>query len=146
MGFFGYMGRMAFAFIFISSGLQKLQTFDQETGGPIVSDVVTPALEKAYDAFSTAAPQPLPLKFEEITPYVPALFAVSCGMEVFGGLLFIFGSRLGSILLAMFLLAVTPLMHNFWDPALDEATKTAQMIHFFKNMSMFGAMLFYLDK
>lgn len=66
MGLLGFVGRVAFAFIFISSGLQKLQSFEAATGGPLVSSVVAPSLEKAYNSVSEAAGQPLPVKFKDI--------------------------------------------------------------------------------
>lgn len=64
MAFVGFLGRLAFAFLFISSGLQKLQTFDKMTGGPLVTSLVEPALEKSLGEISTLIEQPI--KFANI--------------------------------------------------------------------------------
>jgi hypothetical protein len=64
MGFFGFVGRLAFAFIFMSGGLQKLQTFEQTTGGPIVVNGVTPAMERFFSVSSALIEKPI--NFDEI--------------------------------------------------------------------------------
>ena len=59
-----------------------------------------------------------------------------------GGLLILFGYRakIGGWLIALFLLGVTPMMHNFWavrDPMMHQM----QMIMFMKNLAMLGGAL-----
>jgi putative oxidoreductase len=60
-----------------------------------------------------------------------------------GGLSILLGyrARLGAWLIALFLIAVTPMLHNFWTVA-DPMMRQIQMAMFMKNVSMLGAALF----
>ncbi|KAK9807744.1 hypothetical protein WJX72_007864 [[Myrmecia] bisecta] len=81
----------------------------------------------------------LPLEKEH---YVYLLgFAVF--LELAGGILFIFNSDLGALMLLAFTVTVSPIMHNFWDVK-DENAKQVDMIQFFKNVAIIGALLAYL--
>mmetsp|Transcript_3035 Transcript_3035/g.5503 ORF Transcript_3035/g.5503 Transcript_3035/m.5503 type:complete len:155 (-) Transcript_3035:2016-2480(-) len=142
MGMFGFLGRLAFAFLFISSGVQKLQTFEPQSGGPVAENIL-PYIQKAVADVSTFAQ--LSIQLDDIKPLVPALFATACGLEILGGVLFIFGSRIGAVMLMLFLLSVTPVMHAFWDPSLEAEQQQSQMIQFFKNVALFGALMVYCD-
>lgn len=48
-------------------------------------------------------------------------------------------TRWGALLLVLFLLLVTPIMHNFW--ALERPEFFQQLIHFQKNLSLLGGLL-----
>ncbi|MDE3170054.1 MAG: DoxX family protein [Acidobacteriota bacterium] len=61
-------------------------------------------------------------------------------MILVGGLSVLFGYRakLGALLIIIFLIPVTPMMHNFWavtDPRMHEVHE----VNFLKNLSMLGA-------
>jgi putative oxidoreductase len=60
-----------------------------------------------------------------------------------GGLSILLGyrARIGAWLIALFLIAVTPMLHNFWAVA-DPMMRQIQMAMFMKNVSMLGAALF----
>jgi putative oxidoreductase len=60
-----------------------------------------------------------------------------------GGLSILLGyrARIGAWLIALFLIAVTPMLHNFWTVA-DPMMRQIQMAMFMKNVSMLGAALF----
>jgi putative oxidoreductase len=63
-------------------------------------------------------------------------------IAILGGLSILLGyrARIGAWLIALFLVAVTPMMHNFWtvpDPMMHQM----QMIMFMKNLSMLGGAL-----
>jgi putative oxidoreductase len=60
-----------------------------------------------------------------------------------GGLSILLGYRakIGAWLLVLFLVAVTPLMHNFWTVA-DPMMRQMDFANFMKNVSMAGAALF----
>lgn len=62
-----------------------------------------------------------------------------------GGLSLILGvfPMSGCILLLIFLLGVSPLMHNFWEIQ-DPQQRAAEMINFTKNMALGGALLIIL--
>ncbi|KDD75148.1 hypothetical protein H632_c842p0 [Helicosporidium sp. ATCC 50920] len=136
-----FTGRLLFAFIFFSSGLQKLSHFDIVTGGPEME-----YMEPRMDAFlntvakSTGIRIPLP-KFA-----YPYLLLIAVLLELAGGTLFVLNRRMGAHLLLLFMVAVTPIMHAFWDLPENTPEQLHDMIHFFKNISMTGALLFYLGQ
>jgi putative oxidoreductase len=63
-------------------------------------------------------------------------------IAILGGLSILLGYRakLGAWLIALFLVGVTPMLHNFWTVA-DPMMCQMQMIMFMKNVSMLGAAL-----
>lgn len=66
----------------------------------------------------------------------------SGALLLLGGLSIILGlkPRVGSAALLIFLAGVSPTMHDFWN-ASDPQQRQADMIHFMKNMALFGAAL-----
>lgn len=68
-------------------------------------------------------------------------------MAVAGGLSVILGykTRLGALLLALFLVPVTFMMHAFWK-ATDPMTAMTQQIMFLKNISMLGGALLLVQR
>eukprot|EP00894_Picocystis_sp_ML_P004597 jgi/Pico_ML_1/55114/g861.t1 len=77
-----------------------------------------------------------------LAEYYQYLLVAACVMEILGPLLFMLGSDLGAKIMALFLLGVTPIMHNFWNAQGMESM--IEMIMFMKNVSMLGALLMYL--
>ena len=74
------------------------------------------------------------------------LVLVATLMELAGAALFVADFALGAKLLMLFILLVTPIMHPFWAAYPDAHTERAvDMIMFFKNASLFGALLVYLE-
>jgi putative oxidoreductase len=75
-------------------------------------------------------------------PLAQILVPVSGVLAGLGGLSILLGcrARIGAWLIAIFLLVVTPIMHNFWAIA-DPAMAQAQTVNFFKNISMLGGAL-----
>ena len=63
-------------------------------------------------------------------------------ISILGGLSVLLGYRakLGAWLIALFLVGVTPMLHNFW-AVTDPMMRQMQMIMFMKNMSMLGGAL-----
>ena len=68
----------------------------------------------------------------------------SGGMLLFGGLSIAAGVYpvVGAGAVAAFLLATTPVMHDFW--AAPEEERQSEMMQFLKNVTMFGAALAFL--
>lgn len=68
-------------------------------------------------------------------------------LAVLGGLSVVLGvwGDLGALLIAAFLVLITPFMHAFWKEE-DQMQQQNQMTHFMKNMAMLGGalVLFYL--
>lgn len=77
-------------------------------------------------------------------PFAEVLLVGSIVLEIAGSLMVLLGwrARLGAVLLAIFLVPATLIFHNFWaiDPA--QAREVAnQANHFFKNVSILGALI-----
>ena len=51
--------------------------------------------------------------------------------------------RLGAVMVALFLLGVTPVMHNFWTVT-DQTQRLGEFINFTKNMALLGAAMMLL--
>jgi uncharacterized membrane protein YphA (DoxX/SURF4 family) len=95
-----------------------------------VTDRVRPALEKAV-------PQ------ARILPEDPeSLVRINGAAQVLAGLALATGRfpRLSSTVLAATLIPTTAAGHRFWEED-DSTAKTAQQVHFFKNLSMLGGLM-----
>jgi putative oxidoreductase len=75
-------------------------------------------------------------------PFAKFLVPASGLLAFLGALSILLGYRakIGGWMIALFLLAITPVMHNFWS-APDAATQQLQMAMFMKNASMLGGAL-----
>jgi hypothetical protein len=138
MGATATFGRVLFAFVFIASALNKLSSLAE--GGEML-DSVSPRLAVARRALARKV---------GIDPLFFAgdgsLVLVATLMELAGAALFVADFALGAKLLMLFILLVTPIMHPFWAAYPDAHTERAvDMIMFFKNASLFGALLVYLE-
>jgi len=107
------IGRFLLAWIFFASALAKLSNWQQ----------------------------PAQMMAEKGVPAVDALLSIAVALEIIGAVLVILGwhARWGAACLLLFLICVTPVMHNFW--TLEDPQKTEQMINFMKNVSIFGGLL-----
>ena len=82
-------------------------------------------------------------------PYADMLVYAVIALEIVGGIMLLVGfqARIAAFLLAIFSLAAAVLFHKFW--AIDASkgpteaqNYTNQMIHFLKNVSLAGGLLF----
>jgi hypothetical protein len=138
MGATATFGRVLFAFVFIASAVNKLSSLAE--GGEML-DSVSPRLAVARRALARKVGID-PLFFASDG----SLVLVATLMELTGAALFVADFALGAKLLMLFILLVTPIMHPFWAAYPDAHTERAvDMIMFFKNASMFGALLVYLE-
>lgn len=105
--------RCLIAFIFLASGLGKLPEWNSTL---------------QYMASEGLRPGPLFL--------VPAI-----AIEILGGLAILIGfrSRLASLILAVYLIPVTLIFHDFW--ALAGAERQLQLINLMKNLAIIGGLL-----
>jgi len=76
------------------------------------------------------------------TPLPAVLVPVSGILALLGGLSILLGyhARIGALLIALFLIPVTLIMHAFWSIP-DPGMAQMQMVMFMKNLSMLGAAL-----
>lgn len=75
-------------------------------------------------------------------PMADILVPISGLIMIIGSLSIMLGihARVGGVLILLFLIPTTILMHNFWSFA-DPQMQQMQMIHFMKNISMIGGAL-----
>lgn len=108
------LGRLLIAFIFLFAGFGKITGFEGTVG--------------------YIASKDLPL------PELGAVAAIV--VEIGGSLLLIVGwnARLAAAALFVFTAMTALFFHNFWAMPADEAQ--GQMIHFMKNLSMMGGLLY----
>jgi putative oxidoreductase len=102
-------GRLLFAFIFIFGGLSN---FSHQTTG-------------------YAATQGVPLA--SIAVPLAGILSLAGGLSI----LFGYHARIGAWLLVLFLVPVTPMMHNFW-AVKDPMMAQMQMVNFLKNLALLG--------
>ncbi|MGH9432443.1 MAG: DoxX family membrane protein [Terriglobia bacterium] len=79
------------------------------------------------------------------TPAPKAAVAGTGILLILGGLSLLLGAfpMIGCILLLIFLVGVSPAMHNFWSVP-DPQQKANEMINFTKNLALAGALLMIL--
>jgi putative oxidoreductase len=108
------VGRILIAFIFIFAGYGKLTGFDGTVG------------------YIASKGMPLP-EFAAVAAIL---------IELGGGLLLVFGwkARWAAAAMLVFTAMTAVIFHNFWAVAPDQAQN--QMIHFMKNISMMGGLLY----
>jgi len=75
---------------------------------------------------------------------VPVFLVLAIGFELIGGLSVLLGvkARWGALLLVAFLIPTTLIFHDFWQ--YDGQQAQQQMIHFMKNLSILGGLVFVL--
>jgi putative oxidoreductase len=78
-------------------------------------------------------------------PYPEVLLPGAIAFSILGGVSVLIGyrARLGALLLLVFLVPASYYFHDFWNLP-DGKDKMEQTIHFFKNVSIMGAMVFLI--
>ena len=106
------LGRFLFALIFLLSGF-----------GHFSKQTIDYAVSQGVPLASVAVP-------------LSGIVALAGGLSTLLG----YRAKIGAFLIALFLVPVTLMMHNFWATS-DPAMAQTQMIMFMKNLSMLGAAL-----
>ena len=114
MGELFLLGRVIFGGFFIYSGVNHF----------LATDFMT--------QYVASKGMPLP----EIAVLLTGALLVVGGLSIVLGML----PQMGLTCLALFLIGVTPIMHDFWNVA-DPAQRMNEMGNFFKNVSLLGACL-----
>lgn len=80
--------------------------------------------------------------YEMLTSSVNVIMGVAIGLELIGAALILFGfkMRIGAVLLVLFLIPVTIIMHPFWFNVGSELKQELSI--FLKNLSLIGALLY----
>lgn len=73
---------------------------------------------------------------------IPIFLFGAALVEILGALSIIFGfrARFGALILMLFLIPATYIFHDFWNAS--GVDQTIQMIHFLKNLAIFGGLLY----
>jgi len=118
-GFFSLVGRFLLCVIFFSSAVMNKIPHYQDT---------------------------LDVMNKQHVPYPPVLLPGAIAFLLLGSASIIVGfkTRVGALLLLIFLGLTTYYFHNFWDYADKPEMMQQQMIQFLKNLSMGGAMLYLI--
>lgn len=103
------VGRFLYSLIFIMSGINHFSS--------------------ASIGYAASAGVP----FADILVPVSGVIAIVGGLSVLAG----YHARFGALLLLLFLIPVTFMMHDFWTMT-DPQQAQEQMVHFMKNISMIG--------
>lgn len=76
-------------------------------------------------------------------PMVPLLLGLTIIIESLGGLSLLLGYKVRfiAVILFLFLIPVTGLMHNFWDVQ-DPTMKQGELYNFLKNLGVMGGLLY----
>jgi putative oxidoreductase len=107
------LGRFLFALIFIMSGPRHF-----------LSQTIGYAASQGVPLASIAVP-------------FSGLLALVGGLSILLG----YRAKFGAWLIILFLVGITPMMHNFW-AVTDPMMRQMQMVMFMKNLSMLGGALF----
>ena len=132
------LGCICLSLIFVSSAVGKLFSWNETI------QYLTTAL--SLWTTSTTVPAFLHSTVAMLASRVPLLLVISTILEGVGGLFVLLGFRvrLGAVMLILFILPVTLIMHPFWMTSGPE--KLIQMSMFMKNLSILGGLLILAAK
>jgi len=136
-----FFGRVLVALLFIASFHQKYENFGTDGGDTVKLMGPKVALVKLQIESFVAEKTGADVKFPSIED--KHLLMVAMFLEGAGALLYVFGSSTGASMLMLFLLGVTPVMHDFWNSSSPDEMQL-QQINFFKNLAIFGALLSFV--
>ena len=108
------VGRLLFGGLFLYNGINHFLNYSNTRG---------------YCAYKGV---PMP----DVATVVSGLWLTISGLSVMAG----FRPDIGLVMIALFLLFVTPMMHNYW-AAHDPTARLGEFINFTKNFAMLGAAL-----
>ncbi len=117
------IGRILFSLIFIASGLSKIGDWDKTISYMESHNMVFP----------------------------PFFLIMAILLQVTGGLSIItsYKSKIGAILLLIFIIPATFIFHNFWilpiETDIQIVTQQVEMVSFLKNITIIGALLLILN-
>ena len=125
------LARPMLASTFVWGGVQALRN------APALAEKAKPVNDGIRGLAEKVAPQ-LPVPEDDAT-----LVRINAGVHIAAGLALATGRmpRLSALVLAGTVLPTTVAGHRWWEEK-DKAARTAQLSHFFKNLSMLGGLVF----
>ncbi|KAF6255398.1 HR-like lesion-inducer [Scenedesmus sp. NREL 46B-D3] len=136
----GFTGRLLLASLFIMSGVMKVAHHEEPGKGPFVA-YMAPKMDAVLDRLQQSTGVRVPL---QQATYPLLVLAAGC-MELLGGVLFTLNLKLGAVLLMLFLVPTSLVMHNFWELEHGSPAQQIEYINFMKNLCLFGAFLMFLS-
>lgn len=136
MGFLSFLGRVLFASVFILSAWQMFNEFGED-GGPAAKELApkVAGLQEFLESNLGAGAPKIDVR------HVAAVFMALKGL---GGLLLVFGSFTGAVLLICYLIISTPLLHDFSHFNFKEPQYFIIQQEFLQCLAFLGALLFFL--
>eukprot|EP00877_Chromochloris_zofingiensis_P002921 jgi/Chrzof1/1262/Cz01g46220.t1 len=138
--FGGFVGRLLLASLFILSGAMKFSHYNPQSGGPVVA-YMSPKMDNVLQHLHRTAGIHVPLQQEHYSYLVLG----AATLELLGAVLFVLNVKLGAILLVIFLIPTTAIMHNFWDLQDGTSAHQIEFVNFMKNLCLLGAFVMYLN-
>ncbi|KAJ9510715.1 hypothetical protein QJQ45_027662 [Haematococcus lacustris] len=155
------VARFMTAMTFFISALQLFQSFNQDTGGPLVSalgpnvdrlmlhaqrltGLTVPGVKSSYSCLQVAN------SALSVQPFYPRLFLALATTEFLGALLYASDIRFGGWILVYVpvqlgsLAISTPLRHNWWDHIHHPVQLQVQLDQFIKCVGLAGALCYFL--
>jgi putative oxidoreductase len=132
------LGRICLSLIFVASAVGKLFSWN-ETVQYMTSSLARWTGGAPMPEMISLGPMSTALSF--MTAHAVLFLVISTLLEGIGGLFVLLGFRIrfGAILLMLFIIPVTLIMHSFW---LDNGPeKMIQMSMFMKNLSILGGLM-----
>eukprot|EP00882_Tetradesmus_deserticola_P013858 GHRQ01014717.1.p1 GENE.GHRQ01014717.1~~GHRQ01014717.1.p1 ORF type:complete len:155 (+),score=33.73 GHRQ01014717.1:323-787(+) len=135
-----FSGRLLIASLFLLSGAMKLAHHDETGDGPVVV-YMAPKMDAMLNRIQHYTGLRVPLQQDH---YPMLVLAAGC-MELLGGVLFTLNLKLGALLLMLFLVPTSLVMHNFWELERGSPAHQIEFVNFMKNLCLFGAFLMFLN-
>ncbi|OMO54803.1 HR-like lesion-inducer [Corchorus capsularis] len=136
MAFVSFVGRVLFASVFILSAWQEFNEFGDHGGS------AAEALKPKFNAFSKHVSTHTGFQVPEFE--IKFLVAAAIAFKGVGGLLFIFGSTFGAVLLILQQIAITPILYDFYNYDPEKKEFGLLFTKFTQNLALFGALLFFV--
>ncbi|KAL8158317.1 uncharacterized protein LOC141676038 [Apium graveolens] len=136
MAFLSFLGRVLFVSVFILSAWQEYQDFGVDGGAAAKS--LSPKFRTVSKHFTTQTGLKVP-DFE-----IKLAVAAAIAFKGVGGLLFIFGSTIGAILLLTQQAILTPILYDFYNYDVDKAEFAQLFVKFTQNLALLGALFFFI--
>lgn len=132
-----YLGRILLSSIFLLTAIQELLDWKSTEQYFLMSVTRWMNGFQAGDFFASL--------LANLFPWMPWILLAGVVIKIVGSILLILGYnvRLGAVLIILFLIPATWVVHGFW--MIPEADRALEMVMFVKNVSILGGLLVVLS-
>ncbi|XP_050374934.1 uncharacterized protein LOC126792570 isoform X1 [Argentina anserina] len=138
MAFVSTVGRLLFASVFLLSAWQEFDEYGSN-GGP-AAKFLRPKLDVFSGHLLAHTGVELPKQLE-----IKHLVAAAIVLKGVGGLLFVFGSSFGAVMLLLHQAIATPILYDFYNYDAEKKEFYELFSKFTQNLALFGALLFFIS-